>query len=82
MKTCTLVLEYNYSKPGESLGTVWLFNGDGTADLENEAPLSTLPNWIKIVGPVDYEAANGIHGALKKFFEQSGVAVIDEGVAD
>jgi hypothetical protein len=80
--TCTLVLEYNYSKPGVSLGSVWLFNGDGASALENTAPLDTLPNWFKVAGPVDYELANAIHAALKKFFEQSGVAVIDEGIAD
>lgn len=82
IRTCTLVLEYNYSKSGVSLGSVWLFNGDGTSALKNSSPLDTLPNWFKVAGPVDYELANAIHAALKRFFEQSGVTVIDEGIAD
>ena len=82
IRLCTVVLEYNYSKPGTSLGSVWLFNGDGTAGLEGSAPLEALPGWIRIAGPLDYESANEIHSRLKKFFEQSGVTVIDEGVAD
>ncbi len=82
-RTCTLVLEFNYSKPGgASLGSVWLFDGDGTAALQQSAPLETLPHWVKVAGPIDYELANSIHGALKRFFEQSGVTVIDEGIAD
>lgn len=82
IRTCTLVLEYNYSKPGVSLGSVWLFNGDGTSALETSASLDTLPNWFKVAGPVDYELANAIHASLKKFFEQAGVSVIDEGISD
>ena len=82
IRTCTLVIEFNYSKPGVSLGSVWLFNGDGTAALQHSAPLETFPNWVKVVGPIDYEVANSIHAALKSFFQQNGVTVIDEGVAD
>ena len=82
IRTCTLVLEYNYSKPGVSLGSVWLFNGDGTSALSQSASLDTLPNWVKVAGPIDYEIASTLHGNLKRFFEQCGVSVIDEGVAD
>ena len=82
IRTCTLVLEFNYSKPGVSLGSVWLFNGDGGSALKDSAPLETLPNWFKVAGPIDYELANTIHAALKKFFEHSGVPIIDEGIAD
>ena len=82
IRTCTLVLEYNYNKPGVSLGSVWLFDGDGTAALQQSAPLETVPHWVKVTGPIDYALANSIHGALKRFFQQSGVTVIDEGIAD
>jgi hypothetical protein len=82
MHTCTLVLEYNYGKPEESLGSVWLFNGDGRANLQEDSPLGTLPSWVKVVGPIQHELATSIHAALKRFLEQSGVVVIDEGVAD
>lgn len=82
LSICTLVLEFNYAKPGTSLGSVWLFSGDGSHDLEEAVPLDSLPNWVKIVGPIDYETASKIHAALKTFLERSGVVVIDEGVAD
>lgn len=82
IRTCTLVLEYNYSKPGVSLGSVWLFDGDGRSSLNQSASLETLPNWVKVAGPIDYELAGTIHQNLKKFFEECGVSVIDEGVAD
>lgn len=82
IRTCTLVLEYNYSRPSVSLGSVWLFNGDGTSALEKSAPLDTLPNWVKVAGPIDYDLAATIRSALKKFFEQNGVTVIDDSVAD
>lgn len=82
IRICTLVLEYNYSRPGASLGSVWLFNGDGTSSLSQSSPLDTLPNWVKVAGPVDYDLANTIHGNLKRFFEHNGVSVIDEGIAD
>lgn len=81
--SCTLVLEYNYSTPAtQSKGTVWLRNGDGTDDLSQDSPLSELPEWFKIVRPIDYEDAAAIHLVLKKFFEESGVSVIDQGIAD
>ena len=82
MQTCTVVLQFNYDHPGTSLGSVWLFNGNGTEDLQQSTPLASLPNWTRVVGPVDYELASSVHGALKRFFERNGVVVIDEGVAD
>jgi len=82
IRACTLVLEYNYSKPGTSFGSVWLLNGDGTSDLEGDESLEDLPQWVKIVGPIDYELAKTIHTALKKFFEQNSIDVIDKGIAD
>jgi hypothetical protein len=77
MNSCTVVIEFNYSsKPDKSLGSVWICNGDGTADLAQDSPLSTFPNWVRIVGPIDYEEAEAVHAALKRFFEESGVSVI------
>jgi hypothetical protein len=58
---CTVVLEFNYGEPRESLGSVWLFSGDGTQDLALSAPLGSLPGWVRIVGPIDYESARHIH---------------------
>ncbi len=82
VRVCTLVLEYNYTKLGESLGTVWLYNGDGRPALSLSLPLNEISNWVKIAGPVDYELAETIHGNLKLFFKGSGIDVIDEGIAD
>jgi hypothetical protein len=83
IQICTLVLEYNYSRrPSDSLGTVWLCNGDGTSDLFRDESLEIHPQWIKIVGPIQLDDASAIHAALKKFFEENGVSVIDEGIAD
>lgn len=79
---CTLVLEFNYGKPGTALGSVWLFNGDGTQDLASDAPLATLPRWVRIAGPIDYEVASAIHMTLKLFLEESGVTVIADAIAD
>ncbi|NOS72799.1 MAG: hypothetical protein HOP33_23095 [Verrucomicrobia bacterium] len=82
IRTCTLVLEFIHNEPDEPLGFVWLFNGDGTSVLEQAAAFDTLPDWVKIVGPIDFEIAATIHGNLKRFFEQCGVSVIDESFAD
>lgn len=82
LSQCTLVLEFNYGKPGSSLGSVWLFKGDGTRDLALETPLTALPGWVRIAGPVDYELAGSIHSAIKVFLEESGVAVAVEAIAD
>jgi len=79
---CTLALEYNYSSTQLSLGTVWLFNGDGRSDLERDEPLEVSKEWVKIAGPIDYELAADIHAKLKGFFKTHGVTVIDEGIAD
>ncbi len=79
---CTLVLQFNYGKPEDLLGSVWLFNGDGVPDLESSDPLGSTSGWTRLVGPIDYNAAAKIHASLKKFLEESGVTVIDEGVAD
>ncbi len=79
---CTLVLEFNYGKPESSLGSVWLFNGDGLPYLESSEPLASNPGWIRVAGPIDYETAAGIHSSLKRFLEGCGVNVIDEGIAD
>ena len=49
---------------------------------EDECPLVELPGFLKVVGPIDYEIASQIHGALKTFFEQSGATVMDKGIAD
>jgi hypothetical protein len=80
---CTLVLEFNYSeKPSNSLGTVWLYNGDGSNVLTQDKPIESIPNWVKIVGPIDYNIAKQIQIALKIFFISSGVSVIDHGITD
>ncbi len=80
--TCTLVLEHNYRKSEAQLGSVWLFNGDGTADLEKREGLDSLLGWTRIAGPLDYTLASQIAAALRQFLEQSGVGVIDKGVTD
>lgn len=83
--TVTIILEFNYSDPRRpelTLGSVWLYNGDGHAGWEDERPLVELPGFLKVVGPIDYEIASQIHGALKTFFEQSGTTVLDKGIAD
>jgi hypothetical protein len=79
---CTLVLEYNYGKPGTSLGSVWLLNGDGTDDLVSSTPLTSLPGWVRIVGPIDYEVAAVITSNIHQFLEQCGVVVIADAIAD
>lgn len=82
--TCTLVLEFNYTRDRGrgGRGTVWLFAGDGRLDLGNESPLEELPGWARLAGPIDYELAGEIHSQLKNFFQASGIVVIDEGIAD
>ena len=83
ISTCTIVFEFNYTPaPYKGAGSVWLCNGDGKHDLQRTLPPDKAPNWIKIVGPIDCEVAAGICDALKKFFEDNGVFVIDEGVPD
>ena len=79
---CTVVLEFNYGEPRSSMGSVWLYNGDGTQDLEGSAPLASLAGWVRVIGPVDLELARRVHSSLTQFLAQNGVAVIDEGVAD
>lgn len=81
---CTVVLEFNYQEdPSLSLGTVWLYPGDASEFLENsEDPLEESPGWARIVGPIDYGLAGGIQSALVKFLRESGVSVVDEGIAD
>lgn len=76
------MLEFNYGKPGSSLGSVWLFKGDGSEDLESDSPFASLPGWVRIVGPIDYEVAGAIHAALKAFLEESGVTVLADATAD
>jgi hypothetical protein len=82
--TVTIILEFNrHARQSESLlGSVWLYNGDGRAGWEDERTLAELPGFLKVVGPIDYEIASQIHGALKTFFEQSGATVLDKGIAD
>ena len=82
MTTCTLVLEYNYAKKSAGDGTVWIFSGDGSADLARSEPFQQMSGWIKVAGPLPYDTAAGIQQALKDFFTRSGVGVIDKGVAD
>ena len=82
MTRCTLVLEFNYGAPRSNLGSVWLFGGDGRADLEREEGIAKLPGWCKLVGPIDYEMAASIHRELLAFLRSSGVEVFDEGIAD
>ena len=79
---CTLVLEYNYGKPGETLGSVWVFNGDGSKSREEAEPFASLPGWSRIAGPLDYEEANRIHVAVSKFLREAGVEVISMAAAD
>ena len=61
---------------------MWLIGGDGRPSLSQEDPLRSLPGWTKVVGPVEYATASSVHAALKSFFENNGVVVIDEGIAD
>lgn len=82
MKTCTLVLEYNYAKKPDGLGTVWIFNGDGLRELDRPEPMQELQGWTRIAGPLPYETAASIHAALKDFLTRSGVTVLDKGIAD
>lgn len=82
MKHITLALEFNHNDTGSSLGTVWLFNGDGSADLAKEDALCSLPGWARIVGPIDQGLAIQIVHSLKAFFEESGVSVMDRGISD
>ncbi len=82
MTTCTLVLEFNYGEPKSSLGSVWLFNGDGSSHLESDEPFDSIPGWARIAGPLDYNVAAGIHRSLCRFLESCGVMVIDDAVAD
>ena len=82
MDTCTLALQFNYTKKLDSQGTVWIFNGDGRSDLAQPEPLDEMPGWTRVAGPLPFEMAGSIHGALKDFFTRSGVTVIDEGIAD
>lgn len=82
-RLCTIVLQFNSSRNLElTLGSVWLFNGNGVPFLEQLDMETPPPGWAKVVGPIDYEIASSIHSSLKSFFEQSGVTVIDEGIAD
>ena len=83
MKSCTLVLEYNYSKPGaKDLGSVWIHPGDARTDLQGSTPLSERAGWTKIIGPVEYQIAAETHAKLKTFLISAGVLVLDEGIAD
>ncbi|MCP3939437.1 MAG: hypothetical protein GY708_29170 [Actinomycetia bacterium] len=83
LRICTLVLEYNYGESKTSLGSVWLFHGDGSFDLESSSqPLSTIPGWTRVTGPIDYEVAAGIQSSLKEFLERCGVKVIEDAIAD
>jgi hypothetical protein len=81
--TVTLILQYNYGDPGDpSLGSVWAYNGDGSAGWEDARPLEDLPGFVKVVGPIDYEIAARVHAGLKRFFEESGETVLDKGITD
>ena len=82
MDTCTLALQFNYTKKPDSKGTVWIFNGDGRSDLAGSEPLQNLAGWTRIAGPLPYDTAAGIQQAMKDFLTRSGVTVIDEGIAD
>jgi len=77
-----LVLEYNYAKKSGGDGTVWIYNGDGCGDFARSEPLQQLPGWFRVAGPLPYDTAASIQGALKDFFTRSGIKVIDKGVAD
>lgn len=82
MRSCTIVLQYNYGKPRSSLGSVWLFAGDGREDVAIDNEFEELAGWRKVVGPVDYELARSVHSEFISFMQASGVEVFDEGVAD
>ena len=82
MQSCTLVLEYSRTPEGQDSGSVWLLAGDGSGDLARPEPFDELPGWSRVAGPLPYQTVHDIHAALKKFLVQSGVAVIDEGVAE
>lgn len=82
MEICTIAVECNYSGGPAQLGSVWLFNGDGTADLDKGIAMEALPGWTRIMGPVDYDVAISTGHALKKFFEGSSIRVIETGIAD
>jgi hypothetical protein len=82
MRACTVVLQFNYGPPRSSLGSVWVFAGDGREDLASDSELEELAGWRKSVGPVDYDLASGIQREIVLFMRAAGVEVFDEGVAD
>ncbi len=82
MEVCTIVLEYSRTSTRVDSGSVWLFAGDGTRDLASSVPLQALAGWSRIAGPLPYQTCHEIHAALKTFFVQSGITVIDEGIAE
>ena len=83
MMIVTMVLEFNYGeKPTDAFGSIWLFNGDGTADTDSDTPLREIKGWVKMAGPMDLNEAAEIHAALKRFFEANSVRVVDIGMAD
>lgn len=85
LKQCTIVLEFNYGEPSAktSLGSVWLFEGDGRHVFEEEeSELSDLQGWIRVAGPIDFDLADNISSNLRKFLESCGVLVIEETVTD
>jgi hypothetical protein len=78
----TVVLEFNHGKHGSSLGSVWLFAGDGRPDLERVEALDGLPGWLRLIGPVEHELASRVQEKLVVFLRSSGVEVIDEAIAE
>ena len=82
LRCCTLVLEFNYGKASASLGSVWILDGDGSVDLTSSSALSSMPGWVKVVGPVDYEIAVSITSSLRQFLEGCGVTVISDAITD
>ena len=82
-RCCTLALEYDYPAAGSarSMGSVWLYpGGDGTPDLDTDAPLDSLPGWLQIAGPGAYEKASKLHAGMKELLEAVDVQVIDVGI--
>ena len=77
-----MVLEFNHGKRGSSLGSVWLFAGDGRPDLERVEALEGLPGWSRLIGPVEPELASSVQEKLVAFLRSTGVEVVDDAIAE
>ena len=52
------------------------------SDLDSERTLDELPGWNRVLGPIEFETAVRFSERLAAFLKDSGVEVLQEGVAD